>query len=337
MDFYVIITSIGEAKFANAQATGTTVNLTHMAVGDGGGAYYEPAKSQTTLVNETWRGSINNIYPDPNNSNQVIMEIDVPPEIGGFTVREAGVFDADGDLIVIGKYPETYKPVLAESSGKELLVRMIIEVSSAETVNLQIDPSIVLAPRSYVDQQIEWMRRLFAGMVFDATLVPSGVPGFIPALGATYLRADYPYFWSRIQAGGNIVEDTIWQTGKRYGSYSYGDGETTFRVPLLVDFVRGFDPTSGQTMGQWYEDTFQGHWHNLYEHDTDELFPVDDYGEKLPHLYANYSATKLFTSDNNVPVVREPTKGTQGEPRIGPETAPKHVLLPKYIYTGEAW
>lgn len=210
MDFYVIITSIGEAKFANAQATGTTVNLTHMAVGDGGGTYYEPAKSQTTLVNETWRGSINNIYPDPNNSNQVIMEIDVPPEIGGFTVREAGVFDADGDLIVIGKYPETYKPVLAESSGKELLVRMIIEVSSAETVNLQIDPSIVLAPRSYVDQQIEWMRRLFTGMVFDATLVPSGVPGFIPTLGATYLRADYPYFWSRIQAGGNIVEDTIW-------------------------------------------------------------------------------------------------------------------------------
>lgn len=155
------------------------------------------------------------------------------------------------------------------------------------------------------------------GIVVDSTIPLDNVPGFIPALGATYLRADYPYFWSCIQAGGNIVEDTIWQTEKRYGSYSYGDGETTFRVPLLVDFVRGYDPASGKTMGQWVEDSFKSHKHTL--------------GANLVanrSLYEGGSSTGIYAST----IYYWDTYESGGA-----ETAPKHVLLPKYIYTGEVW
>lgn len=173
------------------------------------------------------------------------------------------------------------------------------------------------------------VRGVLAGIVFDSTIPLDDVPGFIPALGATYLRADYPYFWSCIKSGGNIVDETTWQTEKQYGSYSYGDGETTFRAPLIVDFVRGFDPTSGQTMGQWVEDTFQGHWHQLY---------------RTYNSAASNIASDVGMRDNNITVaysekpVREAiSDGVNGTPRTGPETAPKHVLLPKYIYTGEVW
>src|SRR5690554_970718 len=153
------------------------------------------------------------------------------------------------------------------------------------------------------------------GITFDSTIPLDGVPGFIPTLGATYLRTDYPYFWSSVQAGGNIVDETTWQTEKRYGSYSYGDGETTFRVPLLVDFVRGFDPSSGKTMGQWVEDTFKEHTHPLRY----RLLIVQGEGS------------------NSIVVPSRFYGDARTEPAGGEETAPKHVLLPKYIYTGEVW
>lgn len=167
------------------------------------------------------------------------------------------------------------------------------------------------------------------GMVFDSTIPLDGVPGFIPALGTTYLRADYPYFWSCIQAGGNIVEDTIWQTEKRYGSYSYGDGETTFRVPLLVDFVRGWNPSSSVAMGQWVQDTIQ----NITGYvRTNRGIVVQEAGGAFARLnmsgeYGTLDHTGSLGFDFDASRVA----------RTGEETAPKHVLLPKYIYTGEVW
>jgi hypothetical protein len=154
MSFYTILTAIGKAKLANAQVQGTAVNLTQMAVGDGNGAYYEPTEAQTALVREKWRGNINRIITDQTNPNWIVIEMIIPTTEGGFTVREAGVFDDAGNMIAIGKYPETYKPTLAEGSGKDLYIRMILEVTNVSTVTLKIDPAVVLASRSYVDQEI---------------------------------------------------------------------------------------------------------------------------------------------------------------------------------------
>ena len=136
MEFYTILTNIGKAKLANAQVMGKTVNLIEMAVGDGNGNYYEPTESQEELLNEVWRGNLNQITSDPNNPNWIILEAVIPTTDGGFTIREVGVFDDAGDMIAIGKYPETYKPALSEGAGKDLYVRMILEVSNVSSVTL---------------------------------------------------------------------------------------------------------------------------------------------------------------------------------------------------------
>ena len=150
-NFYTILTAVGKAKIANAQALGTTVILTQMAAGDGNGAYYNPTEAQTTLVNQVWSGALSSIDVDTENPNWIVVEAVIPTADGGFMVREVGLFDDDGDMIAVGKYPETYKPVLGEGSAKDLYVRMIIEVTNASVVTLKIDPAVVLATKKNVD------------------------------------------------------------------------------------------------------------------------------------------------------------------------------------------
>lgn len=149
--YYAIVTSLGAAKIANAAALGTKLNITQMAVGDGGGTLPTPNASQTKLVNEKRRAAINTLGIDPANVSQVIAEQVIPETEGGFWIREMGLFDADGSLIAVCNTPETYKPALQEGSGRTQTVRMILIVNSSDAVTLKIDPSVVLATRKYVD------------------------------------------------------------------------------------------------------------------------------------------------------------------------------------------
>lgn len=152
--FYTLLTSIGKAKLANATALGTTVQLTHIAVGDGNGAAITPVDTATVLTHEVWRAALNSIAVDPANANWIVAEGYIPSTSGGFTVREVGLFDIDGDLIAIGNYPDTYKPTLAAGSAKDLYIKVIIEVTNSSTVTLKIDPAVVLSTRSYVDSKV---------------------------------------------------------------------------------------------------------------------------------------------------------------------------------------
>ncbi|CAG9297578.1 phage tail-collar fiber domain-containing protein [Celerinatantimonas diazotrophica] len=152
-EFFTILTTVGAAKLANATALGTTIEITEMAVGDGGGKAVTPNQSQTSLVHTLRRKPLNSITIDPDNPNWVICEQVLPPEIGGWTIREVGLFDTAGDLIAVGNFPETYKPLLSEGSGRTQTIRIVLEVSSASSVELKIDPSVVLATREYVNQQ----------------------------------------------------------------------------------------------------------------------------------------------------------------------------------------
>jgi hypothetical protein len=154
MAFYTLLTNIGKAKLANATALGTTVQLTHIAVGDGNGAAITPVDTATVLTHEVWRASLNSIAVDPANTNWIVAEGYIPSTSGGFTVREVGLFDIDGDLIAIGSYPDTYKPTLASGSAKDLYIKVIIEVTNSSTVTLKIDPAVVLSTRSYVDSKV---------------------------------------------------------------------------------------------------------------------------------------------------------------------------------------
>lgn len=154
-EFYTLLTDRGMAKIASALADKKQLHLQKMAVGDGGGQYYEPTASQTKLRHEVWRGEMNTLTVAPNNPNWLIAELVLPEEIGGWYVREVGVFDADGELIAIGKFPESYKPLLPGGCGKQVCIRLIMEVSNTTAVTLTVDPSIVLATRDYVDARLD--------------------------------------------------------------------------------------------------------------------------------------------------------------------------------------
>lgn len=146
-NFYTILTKIGKAKMANAYALGNKLNLVHFAVGDGNGAYYNPTEEQTQLKREVWRGNISSLDIDPVNPNWIVAEAVIPSADGGFMMREAALIDDTGDIVAIGKYPETYKPIISEGSAKDLYIKMIIEISNSSSVSLKIDPSVILATK----------------------------------------------------------------------------------------------------------------------------------------------------------------------------------------------
>jgi len=152
--YKTLLTTAGAAKLAAASAGGTLISLTHMAVGDGGGTLPEPDVSQTTLIREKWRAELNKISIDVNHDNYVVAELVIPPERGGFWMREMGLFDADGTLIAVANMAESYKPKLAEGSGRAQTVRMVIMVSAIESVDLTIDTTTVMATQDYVDNQL---------------------------------------------------------------------------------------------------------------------------------------------------------------------------------------
>ncbi|MEH4559066.1 phage tail protein [Escherichia coli] len=152
--FYTLLTDIGAAKLASAAALGVPLKITHMAVGDGGGTLPTPDAKQTALVNEKRRAALNMLYIDPQNSSQIIAEQVIPENEGGWWIREVGLFDESGALIAVGNCPESYKPQLAEGSGRTQTVRMVLITSSTDNITLKIDPAVVLATRKYVDDKV---------------------------------------------------------------------------------------------------------------------------------------------------------------------------------------
>ncbi|MDL9982343.1 phage tail protein [Providencia rettgeri] len=154
MKYFALLTKLGENLLAQATALGTKLELTHMAVGDGGGSLPTPDTNQTKLIAEKRRAAINTLFIDEQNKNQIIAEQIIPEQDGGWWIREIGLFDKAGNLIAVANCPETYKPQLAEGSGRTQSIRMVLIVSHTESVTLKIDPSVVLATREYVNTEI---------------------------------------------------------------------------------------------------------------------------------------------------------------------------------------
>lgn len=152
--FYTLLTDIGAAKLASAAALGIPLKITQMAVGDGGGILPTPSAQQTALVAEKRRAALNMLYIDPQNSSQIIAEQVIPETEGGWWIREVGLFDETGALIAVGNCPESYKPQLAEGSGRTQTVRLVLITSSTDNITLKIDPAVVLATRKYVDDKV---------------------------------------------------------------------------------------------------------------------------------------------------------------------------------------
>ncbi|EDW1774076.1 phage tail protein, partial [Salmonella enterica subsp. diarizonae] len=171
--FKTVITTAGAAKLAAATMQGgKKINLNVMAVGDGGGKLPDPDAGQMQLVNEVWRHTLNKISQDNRYSNYIVAELVIPPEVGGFWMRELGLYDDEGTLIAVANMAESYKPELAEGSGRAQTCRMVIIVSSVESVALSIDSTMVMATQDYVDDRLAWHEK--SRRHPDATLKEKG-------------------------------------------------------------------------------------------------------------------------------------------------------------------
>lgn len=183
-NFYTLLTNIGAALHANAQVQQTTVAWSHFALGDGNGAAVVPTQTQTGLRREVHRLAITSIETHPDNPNWIVVEAVVPSDVGGWTVRESAIYGGPGGntCIAVGNYPETYKPVLAEGAGREMVMRMIVEISSVATVKLLIDPAVAIASRQWVQSLVASPQK--AGLVKLAT-VPQAIEGLSPDTAVT--------------------------------------------------------------------------------------------------------------------------------------------------------
>ncbi len=149
--FYTLLTDIGKAKIANATALQKKLELSKIVLGDSKGSYYGPTEQQTQLKNKVWEGEITDKFIDKDNPNWIVVQTIIPSQIGGFTIREAGVVDSEGDLVLVAKYPETYKPKVENGSTKDITINLILEVSNVENVTLKVDPTIIFATKKDIE------------------------------------------------------------------------------------------------------------------------------------------------------------------------------------------
>ncbi|AFE57686.1 tail fiber repeat 2 protein [Rahnella aquatilis HX2] len=152
--YKALLTTAGAAKIVAATAGGTQVKITRMAVGDGGGKLPTPDPKQTKLVNEVYRANLNRLSIDAKNSHYLVAELVIQPDVGGFWMREMGLYDADGVLVAVSNMAESYKPKLEEGSGRLQTLRMVLIVSEIESIALSIDGSTVMATKDYVDDKL---------------------------------------------------------------------------------------------------------------------------------------------------------------------------------------
>lgn len=184
--FYAILTNVGAAKQANADALGIAWKITQMGVGDANGTDPTPNATQTSLISEWRRAPLNQLKVDDKNSAIIIAEQVIPADVGGKWIREIALYDADGDMVAVANCAPTYKPLLSQGSGRTQVVRMNLVVSSASNVQLKIDPAVVLATREWVTEELA--RQDFKHSVVAATTVNIALTG-LPTIDGVALAA----------------------------------------------------------------------------------------------------------------------------------------------------
>lgn len=244
--YFAILTAKGEEKLAQATANQTTLKLTEMAVGDANGQDSQPSRTQTQLINECRRAPINALFVDSLNPYQLIAEQIIPEDEGGWWIREIGLFDEDGELCAVANCPPTYKPKLAEGSGRTQIIRLVLTVTSTDVVEIKTNPDIALATRQYVEQAIS--RAVPPGTLrFFAR--PAAPDGYLVCHGEAVSRHTYAALFEAI--------------GVCFGE---GDGETTFNLPdCRGEFIRGWDNgrgvDTGRVFGSAQSHAIQSHTH----------------------------------------------------------------------------
>lgn len=248
-DYYTLLTNAGIAYETACKAAGVPIKLAQISVGDGNGAVYNPDASAKALKREVWRGPLNALFQDEKNANWLMAEVTIPSDVGGWYVREAGLWTDTGILYAIVKYPESYKPVLATSgSGKEFYIRSIFETSNAAIVTLLIDDTVVKATRAWVMDYLKqgtYSKAEIEAMIAQSSALPVGsmvafpvdkVPvGFLEIDGSVKSASAYP--------------DLAAYLGTKFNTGGEPDGY--FRLPeSRGEFLRGWDHSRGVDAGR---------------------------------------------------------------------------------------
>lgn len=190
--FYTLLTQIGAAEWVNAQVANTQLPITHLAVGDGNGNAVVPNEAMAALTNEVHRVGISSVAADVENPNWLIFEAVLPAAVGGWTIREIGLIGGSGagnKLLAVGNFPATYKPVLAEGAAKDLVIRMVVQVSNASIVSLSINPAVVVATVQAINNAVaaheakanphnQYIRTITRGAANG--VAPLGADGLVP-------------------------------------------------------------------------------------------------------------------------------------------------------------
>ncbi|MFL1388077.1 phage tail protein [Pseudomonas tritici] len=239
-DYYTLLTDAGIAYETACKAAGVPIKLAQISVGDGNGAVYNPDVSAKALKREVWRGPLNALFQDEKNANWLMAEVTIPSDVGGWYVREAGLWTDTGILYAVVKYPESYKPVLATSgSGKEFYIRSIFETSNAAIVTLLIDDTVVKATRAWVMDYLgkgTYTKAEIEAMVAKASALPVGgmVPFPLGTVPPGYLEVDNSLFKD------DVYPDLAAYLGKKFNLD--GDAPDHTRLPeSRGEFFRGWD------------------------------------------------------------------------------------------------
>lgn len=311
--FKTIITTAGAAKLAAATVPGgKKVNFTAMAVGDGGGVLPEPNVGQVKLINEVWRHALNKISQDNKNKNYIVAELVIPPEVGGFWMRELGLYDDAGTLIAVANMAESYKPELAEGSGRAQTCRMVIIVSSIASVELSIDATTVMATQDYVDDKLaehEQSRRHP-----DATLKEKGfvqlssvTDSTSESLAATpkAVKAAYDLASGKYTAqDASTAQKGLVQLSSATDSVSEAHAATPKAVKTVNDNVNGRVPSERKVNGHSLGGDISVTSQDIFDGQCVEIGPGQDLDNyQTPGLYvqpanANTSAALHYPENN---------------------------------------
>lgn len=267
-DYYTLLTNAGIAYETACKAAGVPIKLAQISVGDGNGAVYNPDASAKALKREVWRGPLNALFQDEKNANWLMAEVTIPSDVGGWYVREAGLWTDTGILYAIVKYPESYKPVLATSgSGKEFYIRSIFETSNASIVTLLIDDTVVKATRAwvmdYLGEQLAkgtYTKAEIEAMIAKASALPVGVmvpfplgtvpPGYLEVDNSLFKDDLYPDLAAYLAKRFNVTGDAVGYTRLPESRGEFFRG---------WDHGRGMDP--GRAVGSYQADAFKSHTH----------------------------------------------------------------------------
>ena len=225
MSFQTIHTTYGLQRLVAAELTRTAINLTHVAVGDGGGNATAPSESQTQLVRERYRAPVNRVYQLPDRPGSFVAELVIPATIGGFTLRELGVFDDIGNLFVVGNLPDTYKPTGDDGAFSDTVLRIEFSAQNASVITLKVDPHVAVATQAWIINNIT-----------AATMIPGGTTAQIATKRS---NADGDIVW-RDPDAINVTVDTIEETQTLAAGQTVVDlvATTTRGLALYVEGVR---------------------------------------------------------------------------------------------------